>query len=87
MRYSGFHLQVTNSKLTKVNSNQKSLAFNDHSVPCEKEASDLSALERNQHYNQYSHAGYSNRDYDQVTTATTSLPILQADFTLDKRLY
>lgn len=26
-------------------------------------------------------------DYHQVTTATTSLPILQADFTLDKPLY
>lgn len=56
MRYSGFHLWVTNSKLTKVNSNQKSLAFNDPSVPCEKEASDLSTLQENQHYNQHSHA-------------------------------
>lgn len=58
MRYSGFRLQVTNSKLTKVNGNQKSLAFNDCSVPCEKEASDLCALQKNHHYNQYSHAVY-----------------------------
>lgn len=52
MRYSGFRLQVTNSKLTEVNSNQKSLAFNDRSVPCEKEASDPGALQKNHHYNQ-----------------------------------
>lgn len=81
MRYTGFHLWVTNSKLTKVNSNQKSLAFNDLSLPCEEEASDLSTLQKNHHYNQHSHAACFKVEVGSDDYRQTELPILQTDLT------